>query len=253
MRFRQNFECETKIRCDCDHDYTEALGTIGLRSGSVLNCGREIISDTYFDTYTQLLLRHGHVFRKRHREGKSTKYAYKRPLETTNHICVTQEIVADTGRYLLDLGNPFHQKLPILAHLIAFFEHNNRHQDSDNKRFSHLLKSFSPQIQLRTQRTFYILKEEKWPMTLAILVDRVKCLRGRDRVPNTRQAFSELEMELWDGKVCPSSLDMLSERLQSLMALGYIPTHESKYSCAIRRLCLSRTPSDPTQTSQARS
>lgn len=236
MRFRENFECETKIGCDYDHDYTDALNALGLEWGSVSDCGHEIIFDTYFDTPDQLLLRHGHAFRKRHRKGKSIKYVYKRRLETRDHICVTQEIIADMGRYLLDLANPFHQKLPILAHLIAFFRQNKCHPHTDDNWLNHYLTGFSPQILLRTKRTFYILVEERWPMTLAILVDRVECFKGKSGEANSEQSFSELEMELWDGKVCPSSLEMLSGRLKTLMDLGYTPTNEPKYSHAFRLL-----------------
>ncbi len=234
MKFIENFECEIKMRCDYGHDYRSALDTIGTKCHSMVYCGNETILDTYFDTSNHLLLRCGHTLRKRYRKDKSVKYNYKFPLEIRNDILVSREIIADTGSQLLDLGDPFHLRLPILSHLVSFLVQENflLAKDSENM-VDNILHDFSPQILLCTKRTLYIPVEEKWYMTGVVLVDRVECFKSKTYGEKPDLSFSELEMELWDGKVCPGTIDILEERKLALMSLGYTPTHESKYSYAV--------------------
>ena len=232
MRSYVKIECETKVRGPYDRDYSPAIESIKKKYDTLIFWGETDIYNTYFDTSDLLLFKHNHRFRKKRRAGKkSNKYHFKHQLEIVGNIVINREVRLNTGGHVLDLANPFHQRMQVLSELRSFFR---RYAD---RPVDGVMEDFSPKVCIYSKRAFYAVLMHEKHANLALVVDRVECSGSKCGNGNAEFAFSELEIELWLGNSYPGMLDVLNDMQSILRGEGYESTFESKYGYALRMLC----------------
>ena len=232
MDFRERFECEIKIRSCYSQDYSDALEILKSKQSFVYWYKRIDSSDIYFDTYDQLLLSQGHVFRFKYKRKGGINYNYKFPLENETYVLVRREFYADVGVRGLDLGNPFHRKLPVLCHLWQFLSSQTEPRDDS--------LNFEPRIAIEKKRQGFLLCHNKWGQFAVVMIDRLRAcsIINGEIMSDPICEFSELEIELRPRSVSAHHIDYLNRIAESLQQIGYSPSLESKYLFASLKLAL---------------
>lgn len=229
MDFWERFECEIKIRSSYNQDYSDAMELLKSQSASICWHKRIDSNDIYFDTYNRLLLSLEHTFRFKYKRKAGINYNYKFPLGTETHILVRREFYGDVGFRGLDLGNHFHQKLPVLCHLWQLL--------SSQKEPGNDFHTFEPRIAIEKKREGFLLCHDKWGQFAAVVIDRLCAHSIVDKKTISDACeFSELEIELRPSSVSTYQIDYLNRIAGSLQDIGYSPSLESKYQFASRNL-----------------
>lgn len=232
MEIYDRIECETKVRCLYDQDYSNALRVMRRHGCLMLGKTVEEYRNTYFDTPDCIVLKSGNSFRVRPGDGnRSLSYCYKEHVEQRGAAIVRREMFVKTSsQYPVDLANPFHRRIPAVHRLLRVLSSTG--QDSVND----IIRVFAPCLSIELKRMFHYLWNIEWGIGIFIVVDRVCSRRigGTGLVP-ANLLFSELEMEVW-GNQRAHSIELLNEIQDDLETIGYRTESEAKYSYSIRNL-----------------
>lgn len=217
-------EWELKLHPPCAADIPALFDLLQEVLGTLREVGHKTATHTYFDTAHHDLDRAECTLRAR-RTRHAVAYMYKYVLGAHGDLLVRREITehcGDGGRVphaVLDAGDPFERRLPILAWLDRV------------PRIEPVLR-LAPTAVITQRRERWVVHPPELDVEHAfqITLDHVS-----GRMPDSDHVvtFDEIEIEI--TRLFPATIERAHEAARRARQLGFTPVHASKYAC-VRRM-----------------